>query len=120
MRNIDTWRDELFSEIRTLANPFELNRLWSGVDGRNISSFAEEVEHIFSDYDIDGFLFLDQAHTTLTQEQALALRSFRDAFSKYVERLPIPVSSVRSKDVLIDPAWNAVMQAARNFVEQLK
>lgn len=119
MRDAKIWRDELFSEIKTISNRFELNRLWSGLDKRSVSSFAEEVEHVFSDYDIDGFLVAGQAVTQLNQGQLDALRAFRDAFAAYLSGLHRPSSGVTSRDVLLDPNWEPVMYAAARFVETL-
>jgi hypothetical protein len=119
MRDAKIWREELFSEIRTLANRFELNRLWSGSDKNYVSSFAEEVEHVFSDYDINAFISADRSVTQLRAEQLEALRQFRDALSSYVAGLALPGSSVNSRDVLLDPNWEPVMDAAARFIRML-
>ncbi|HZZ91130.1 MAG TPA: hypothetical protein VFE23_01120 [Usitatibacter sp.] len=119
MRDAKIWRDELFSEIRTISNRFELNRLWSGVDKKWVSSFAEEVEHVFSDFDIDAFLAADQSVTQLTPDQLAALRAFRDALASYVSKLSRPTSRISYQDVLLDPAWEPVMRAAANFAQMV-
>ena|SRR5438105_14876833 len=120
MRDYEIWRTELFSEIRTIANESELKRLWSGVDPKAISSFAEEVAHVFDDFDIDGFIAAGTNNAKLRYEQFEALRRFRDRFAEYIDRLrPTPLTSIDHKRVLNDPQWSEVTNAAREFVTLL-
>lgn len=120
MRNIEIWRNELFDEIRTIANPMALQKLWSGSDPCSISSFEEEVAHVFDDYDIDGFIAHGLVVSKLNSMQFSSLCKFRDIFSAYVDE----VASIRSASIdyvaiLADPRWREVMSAAFEFVELL-
>lgn len=120
MRDHEIWRSELISEIRTIANEAELKQLWSGLDPHSISSFTEEVTHIFDDYDIDGFIAggLDKAKLHLGQFGALC--KFRDRFATYIDgAAPKPLTSISYETVLADPQWSKVTQAAREFITLL-
>lgn len=120
MRDHETWRSELIGEIRTIADSSELKRLWSGVDPQAISSFAEEVAHVFDDYDIDGFIAAGPSKAQLHPEQFAALRRFRDRFAAYIDGVaPTPLTSIDHQTVLTDPKWGGVTEAAREFVDLL-
>jgi hypothetical protein len=118
MRNIEIWRSELVSEIRTIADSSELRRLWSGRSPQKISSFAEEVAHIFDDYDIDGFIAQGPSRAGLNSTQFSALCRFRDRFSYFLEGMaPGAATSVAHEQVLADPKWHDVMKAASEFTK---
>lgn len=120
MRHHETWRSELVSEIRTIANAGELKRLWSGLDPHAISSFAEEVAHVFDDHDIDGFIAAGPGNAKLNLEQFDALRRFRDRFAAYIDGVaPTPITSIDHQTVLADPQWGEVTEAAREFIALL-
>jgi hypothetical protein len=120
MRDHDIWRSELINEIRTIANPNELKRLWSGADSHLISSFAEEVAHVFDDYDIDGFIASGQYKAKLDLEQFVALQKFRDLFAEFVNKMaPMPLTSIAHETVLADQHWSGVSNAAREFITLL-
>ena len=117
MRDIAIWRLELFDELRTIANRSELEQLWSGVNPNAISSYQEEVEHVFSDFDIDGFLSLDPKQNGLTPPQLLALRRFRDEFSNYVDYTNREYKGKPDfRVVLADSQWARIMFLAQEFV----
>lgn len=117
MRDHEIWRSELVDEIRTLANVDELKRLWAGLDPHAISSFAEEVAHVFDDYDIDGFIAAGPNQAKLQTEQFEALRRFRDRFAAYVDTLaPTSLTLIDYNAVLADPQWSEVTEAAREFI----
>ncbi len=117
MRDHAIWRSELVGEIRTIANAGELKRLWSGLDPDAISSFAEEVAHIFDDYDIDGFIAAGPDKAKLHPEQLGALRRFRDRFAAYIDGVaPTPLTSINHETILADPHWGEVTKVAREFV----
>jgi hypothetical protein len=59
MRDHTIWRNELISVIRTISDINKLERLWSGINPHEISSFSEEVAHVFDDYSINYFIWLD-------------------------------------------------------------
>jgi len=118
MKDANTWRGELISEIRTIANPEKLARLWYGKDGLEISSFSEEVAHVFDDYDIDGFLAQDLALSQLNEAQHVALQDFRDRFSDFIDRLGNRnVSAIDPKEILDNPGWSLVVEKARRFLQ---
>jgi len=120
MRDHEIWRSELFSEIRTIANAGELKRLWSGLDPHAISSFAEEVAHVFDDYDIDGFIAAAPDEVRLNLVQFGALRRFRDRFAVYLDGLaPRPLTCIDHETILADPQWGEVTKAAREFIALL-
>jgi len=120
MRDHEIWRSELVSEIRTIANDGELKRLWSGLDPRVISSFAEEVAHVFDDFDIDGFITAGPSKAKLHLEQFGALRRFRDRFAAYINGVaPTPLTSIDHETVIADPQWGEVTEAAREFIALL-
>ena len=120
MRDHQLWRSELVSEIRTIADDGELKRLWSGLDPHGISSFAEEVAHVFDDYDIDGFIAAGPSTAKLHLDQFGALRRFRDRFAAYIDGLaPTPLTSINHETVLADPHWGEVTDAARQFIALL-
>jgi hypothetical protein len=117
MRDSTIWRQELIDEVRTLADRHKLERLWSGSDPCAISSFAEEVAHVFDDYDIDAFLKIALRNNLLSGSQLQALHAFRDVFSAFVDRFGNQrLTDVSARRVLDDPRWLDVMSAARNFV----
>ena len=121
MRDYEIWRRELVSEIRTIANAGELKRLWSALDPHAISSFAEEVAHVFDDYDIDGFIAAGPNKVKLHLEQFGALRRFRDRFAAYIDGVaPTLLTSIDHKTVLADPQWGEVTEAAREFIALLE
>jgi hypothetical protein len=120
MRDRAIWKSELISEIRTIADDAELSRLWSGADPSSISSFVEEVTHVFDDYDIDGFIRTGADSGVLNPDQFVALRSFRDRFATYIDVLgPKLLGSISHESVLRDPLWGAVTTAAREFIALL-
>lgn len=120
MRDRKTWRSELLDEIRTLASNEELRRLWSGKDPTAVSSFAEEVAHVFDDFDIDGFIAAGAAEGNLTEEQFSALRRFRDKFAEYVAlHRAHDLGTIGHEAVLADPRWKEVELAAGHFVALL-
>ena len=120
MRDHEIWRSELVSEIRTIANASELKRLWSGVDPHSTSSFAEEVAHVFDDYDIDRFIAAGPNKAKLHLEQFGALRRFRDRFAAYIDGVAsTPLTSIGHETVLADPQWSEVTKAAREFIALL-
>jgi hypothetical protein len=117
MRDYEIWRTELVSEIRTIANADELKRLWSGLEPHAISSFAEEVAHVFDDYDIDGFIAAEPNKAKLNIEQFAALRRFRDRFAAYVDGMvPAPLTAIDHETVLADPKWGEVTRTALEFI----
>jgi len=115
MRDPDTWRTELISEIRTISNTVELRDLWRGRGG-GISSFAEEVSHVFDDYDIDAYL-ADRAAIDLSDDQARTLKEFRDHFSTFIASCRQPLHLVSSDEILAQPGWHQVCEAARKFIQ---
>jgi hypothetical protein len=120
MKNQAVWREELFSEIRTIANESELEALWLGLDSNATSSFAEEVAHIFDDYDINGFISLGANEIGLQASQLQALCRFRDLLSDYVDQMrPININSIDPNLVLNDPRWKAVVVSAADFIQSL-
>ena len=120
MRDHEIWRRVLVSEIRTIANDGELKRLWSGLDPHAISSFAEEVAHVFDDFDIDGFVTAGPGKAKLHLEQFDALRRFRDRFAAYIDGMaPASLISINQETVLADPQWGEVTGAAREFIALL-
>lgn len=117
MRNYEIWRSELISEIRTIADASQLKSLWSGADPRSVSSFAEEVAHVFDDYDIDGFIAIGMDKGKLRLEQFNALIRFRDRFVAYLDELePTPLVSINYERILSDPQWGDVTNAAGAFI----
>ena len=117
MRDHEVWRYELISEIRTIADEAELRRLWTGVNPRSISSFAEEVAHIFSDYDIDGFIEAGADEGKLSSAQFAALQRFRDRFAAYLNEIaPMPLASISHESILGDRRWGQVIKTAREFI----
>jgi hypothetical protein len=119
MRDIAIWRNELIDELRTIGNRKELEQLWSetGPNATAISSYPEEVEHVFSDFDIDGFLSLDLKQSGLTPSQSLALHQFRDEFSKFVDYTNREHHGMPDyRTVLADPRWARIMALAKEFI----
>lgn len=117
MKDHEIWRSELCSEIRTIADEGELRRLWSGDDPNAISSLAEEVAHIFDDYNIEGFIATGPARARLDLEQFGALRKFRDEFATYIDgAAPKSLALIDHEQALVDPRWISVMNAAREFI----
>lgn len=117
MRDLTIWRAELIDEIRTIADLDGLQRLWLGKDEGAISSFEEEVAHIFDDYQIDDFLRLPKESTKLSAEQTSALVRFRDCFSSFL-------ASPRAKpyadrEILKDPKWHEVVTRAKEFIDRV-
>jgi hypothetical protein len=120
MRDHTIWRNELISEIRTIADIDELERLWFGINPREISSFVEEVAYVFNDYSINEFISAGPQKAVLTIEQFDALCRFRDRFSRYLEEIaPRPLVSIEHKKILMDPQWHEVIKAAQEFITLL-
>lgn len=120
MRDHDIWRAELFSEIRTIANADEIRRLWSGLDAHAISSFAEEVAHVFNDYDIDGFIDAGCHKAQLNLDQFRALRKFRNQLASCVDEMAAtPLALIDHQAVLASLGWGEVTESAREFVALL-
>jgi len=116
--NVSTWKAELIDELRTFSNLEELERLWLGKDPQIISSFTEEVAHVFDDLDIDGFLALDPASIGFSEIQRQYLMEFRDALSNYVELMK-RVRRTNDKAILDDPSFQRITTLADHFVRQL-
>jgi hypothetical protein len=120
MRDHTIWRNELISVIRTISDVNELERLWFGINPREISSFAEEVAHVFDDYSIDDFILAGPQKAVLTTEQFDALCRFRDKFFHYIREIALrPFTSVDYKKILADPEWHEVIKAAQEFITLL-
>ncbi len=117
MNDMDVWRRELIDEVRTIANHQMLERLWLGEDPHEVSSYLEEVAHIFDDYDINGFLLRSTDETRLTPQQFAALRRFRDEMAHYVSQIKNEYSNAPDNEfVLSDPRWKNVMKLAQDFM----
>jgi hypothetical protein len=120
MRDHTIWRNELISVIRTIADANELERLWSGINPRKISSFSEAVAHVFDDYSIDDFILAGPQKAVLNIEQFDALCRFRDRFSRYIDEIALkPLGSMSHKKILMDPQWHEVIKAAQEFITLL-
>jgi hypothetical protein len=120
MRNIEIWRHELFVTIRAISDSVGMRRLWLGLEPGAISSFAEEVAHVFHDFDIDGLIKLGPEGARLNLKQFSALCEFRDQLRMYVNGVPTrPLTLVDPITVLDDPKWEEVVRAARKFVSLL-
>jgi hypothetical protein len=120
MKDHEIWRTELFSEIRTIADASELRRLWSGKDAHQISSFAEEVAHVFDDFDIDGFIAAGPEKAKLRPEQFDALCKFRNFFSIYIDsKASMTLTTVDHESILSDPNWKEVTKAASEFISSI-
>jgi hypothetical protein len=118
MRDYQIWHDELVSEVRTISDATELERLWSARESDSVSSFAEDVAHVFDDFDIDGFLSDEKCRARFNGGQLEALRMFRDKFARYVDLLrPGQLATIDYKRVLDDPKWSEVVGAAHAFIE---
>jgi hypothetical protein len=117
--NPEVWRAELFDEIRTIADPVELRSLWLGHNPDRISSFREEVAHVFDDLDIDGFLRLDSRETGMSSDMREILVSFRDAFSALIRELSVNGFPADDRVILDDPRFMNVSRLARRFVDRL-
>ena len=113
-----TWKAELIDEVRTLSNLKELETLWLGKDPHRISSFTEEVAHVFADLDIDSFLALDPTVVGLSEIQRQSLIQFRDALSDYVDA----TKHVHRDDkaILEDPSFRRITGLADLFIQQLE
>jgi hypothetical protein len=120
MRDHTIWRNELICEIRTIADIDELERLWFGINPREISSFAEEVAHVFDDYSIDDFILAGPQKAVLNIEQFDALCRFRDRFSRYIDEMASrSLAFIDDKKIIIDPQWHEVIKAAQEFITLL-
>jgi len=119
--DFEGWRNELISEIRVISKRSEIEKLWSGIEPKRISSYEEEVAHVFSDYDIDGFLSLDEGKTGLTPLQTAALRKFRDSFHKYVGFTNKEYNGLPDyRLILEDPKWDSIMKLAAEFISMIE
>ena len=117
MRDIPTWRKELFDEIRTISNRNELEQLWMGTDLKFCSSYSEEVEHIFDDFNIRGFLSLKSEQSGLTPTQRLMLQKFCDEFTNYVQYTNREHKGMPDPEVVLsDPRWSRIISLAQAFV----
>lgn len=118
MRDLATWKRELLCEIETISDKAELERLWLVPGSHSASSFAEEVAHVFDDFDIDGFVEQDLRKTGLSSAQLDALRSFRDAFASYVSTLKNEFGDTNPQPawILRDPRWAHIMNLAASLV----
>jgi hypothetical protein len=120
MRDLNIWRSELISEISTISSMSELKRLWSGHDVNEVSSFSEEVAHIFDDYDINGFIDNGPFKAEMNAAQFDALCEFRHQFSDYVDRFTAEQITTMDHDAIFsDPKWLKVIAAAYAFINTL-
>lgn len=118
MTPIKTLFNELKGEIETIADERELRKLWSGSDPKSISSPAEEVAHVFDDYQIDRILRAGREVIGVTESEFHALRAFREAFALYLEHIaPKSIQTLDWEEVLGDPLWQRVSLAAKDFVK---
>lgn len=119
MNSIEVLFTELKGEIRTIASLQELRELWSGSNPSRISSPAEEVAHVFDDYQIDRILDTGRDTLKATAAEFQALREFRDAMNRYLEHIgPGQLHAISWQEVLRDPVWKEVSLAARKFIDQ--
>jgi hypothetical protein len=117
MRDAATWRKSLFDEIRTIASRSEIERLWSGKDPLAISSYQEEVAHVFDDFDADGFIAMASTKNWLDNAQLTALRDFRDEFASYVIDTNREFGGQPDYQVVLaDPRWTQIMSLADTFI----
>jgi hypothetical protein len=120
MRDIDIWRNELFDVVCTIANRNELEALWLGRNPSQISSYEEEVAHVFNDYEIDAFLDLDPTVSGATRPQIEALRGFRDTFREFVTHVTHSYGQTPDpRAILADNGWAEVQRRAEIFVRSL-
>lgn len=118
MTTIQSMFAELRSVIETIADPQQLRQLWSGSKHQEISSPAEEIAHVFDDYQIDAILKTDRSVLDVSESEFRALTVFRDSINRYLEHIaPRRLQSIDWREVLDDPYWRDVSSAAKAFTE---
>ncbi|MEZ5824988.1 MAG: hypothetical protein R3C97_09670 [Geminicoccaceae bacterium] len=118
--NIDIWRNELFDIIKAISNKDELQMLWYGSNRDMISSYDEDLEHLFGLYNIEKFALLNEHESKINKSQNNLLKTFIKEIDNFEKARKLDPSDFSPDIVLINSSeWKVVMHAAKRFINSL-
>jgi hypothetical protein len=109
MMDHETWRRNLVSVIRDLADARYQQRVWVRGAGPEVDSMAETICRFFDDYDVDGFLAASNRGSFLSADQRESLAALRDALDAFLK--------LRNGDdpgAIRHPKWREIRALAAN------
>jgi hypothetical protein len=86
MMDHETWRRNLMSVIRDLADSGYQERVWVRGAGPEVDSLSEAICRFFDDYDVDGFLAASARGAILSADQQASLKALRDALDAFLKQ----------------------------------
>ena len=113
MMDHETWRRNLVSVIRDLADASYQERVWVRGTGPEVDSMAEAICRFFDDYDVDGFLAASAARSMLSADQLESLTALRDALDAFKQGKAADAGAIRH------PKWLEVQGLAAEALRTL-
>jgi hypothetical protein len=111
MMDHETWRRNLVSVIRDLADESYQERVWVRGAGPEVDSMAEAICRFFDDYDVNGFL---DAGSNLSSKQRQSLMTLRDALDAFLKQ-----GKADDRRAIRQPKWHEIQDLAAEALRAL-
>jgi hypothetical protein len=111
MMSYEQWLARILEAARDISSPEFQQEAW--FPGGKVVSSPREVYHVLiEDYTFD--LFFQTYGGRFAEEQIRSANELRSLLEQYYDKMPKHPDPLQ---VLNDPEWNAVRQAAQRFVQ---
>ena len=107
MMDHETWRRNLVSAIRDLADAGYQERVWVRGAGPEVDSMSEAICRFFDDYDVDGFLAVSARGSVLSADQRASLTTLRDALDTFLKQ-----GKADDRRAIRQPKWQEIQELA--------
>jgi hypothetical protein len=114
MMDRETWRRNLVSVIKDLADAGYQERVWVRGAGPEVDSMTEAVSRFFDDYDVDGFLAASARGSILSAGQQASLTTLRDALDAFHKR-----GRINDRSAIRQPEWREIQELAAEALSAL-
>jgi hypothetical protein len=114
MMDHETWRRNLMSVIKDLADAGYQQRVWARGAGPEVDSMTEAICRFFDDYDVDGFLAASARGSILSAHQQASLRALRDALDAFLKQ-----DKADDRRAIRHPKWREIQELAATALRAL-
>lgn len=114
MMDHETWRRDLLSVIRDLADESYQERVWVRGEGPEVDSLTETICRFFDDYDVDGFLEASARGSILSSDQRESLAKLRDALDAFLKQEKADTAAAIRR-----PKWREIQGLAAEALHAL-
>ena len=114
MMDHETWRRNLMSVIRDLADSGYQERVWVRGAGPEVDSLSETICRFFDDYDVDGFLGASARSAILSADQQASLKALRDALDGFLKQ-----GKASDRRAIRQPKWRRIQELAAEALRVL-